>query len=98
MVTAIVLISIERGKINEVVQRLLEFDGVSEVFSVAGEYDAVALLRVASNEQIADLVTAKLLDIPQILRTETLMAFRAFSRADLGAAFSIGSDEPALDQ
>ena len=97
MVTALVLISIERGKINEVVQQLLSFDGVSEVFSVAGHYDAVAILRTATNDGIADLVTDKLRGIPYILKTETMMAFRAFSRDDLGAAFAIGNDEPALN-
>ncbi len=96
MVTALVLISIERGKINEVVQQLLSFEGVSEVFSVAGHYDAVAILRTPTNDGIADLVTDKLRGIPYILKTETMMAFRAFSRDDLGAAFAIGSDEPAL--
>ena len=98
MVTALVLITIERGKIKEVAERMLRFDGVAEVFSVAGQYDAVAILRTTTNEQIADLVTAKLLQIPHILRSETLMAFQAFSREDLGAAFSIGNDEPALKQ
>ena len=97
MVTALVLMNIERGKINDVVQRMLQLSGVSEVFSVAGQYDAIALLRTANNDEIADLVTGHLRDIPYITHTETLIAFRAFSRDDLGAAFSIGSDEPALD-
>lgn len=98
MVTALVLITIERGKIKEVADRMLQYDGVAEVFSVAGEYDAVAILRTQTNDQIADLVTSKLLQIPHIVRTETLMAFQAFSREDLGAAFAIGNDEPALKQ
>jgi DNA-binding Lrp family transcriptional regulator len=93
MITAIVLINVERTKVDEVAQRLLALDGVTEAFSVAGQYDLVALLRTKTNEQIADLVTSRILDIPHITRTETLMAFKAFSRDDLGAMFSIGSDE-----
>ncbi len=93
MVTALVLVNIERGKINQVAEHLLKLEGVSEIFSVAGQYDLVALLRTAQNEQIADLVTSKILDVPHITRTETLMAFKAFSKDDLGAMFSIGGDE-----
>jgi DNA-binding Lrp family transcriptional regulator len=93
MINAIVLITVERAKVDEVAQRLLGLDGVSEVFSVAGRYDLVALLRTKTNEQIADLVTSRILDIPHITRTETLMAFKAFSRDDLGAMFAIGNEE-----
>jgi DNA-binding Lrp family transcriptional regulator len=93
MINAIVLITVERAKVDEVAQRLLALNGVSEVFSVAGRYDLVALLRTTTNEQIADLVTSRILDIPHITRTETLMAFRAYSRDDLGAMFAIGNEE-----
>jgi DNA-binding Lrp family transcriptional regulator len=93
VVIALVLINVERSKVDEVAQRLLALDGVTEAFSVAGRYDLVALLRTRSNEQIADLVTKRILDIPHITRTETLMAFKAYSRDDLGAMFSIGNEE-----
>ncbi len=92
-VIALVLVTVERSKIEEVAQRLLALDGVSEVFSVAGRYDLVAVLRTQTNEQIANLVTSRILDIPHITRTETLMAFKAYSRDDLGAMFSIGNEE-----
>lgn len=92
LVTAIVLINVERAKVDDVAQRLLELDGVAEVFSVAGQYDLVALLRTQTNEQIADLVTTRIVDVPHITRTQTLMAFKAFSRSDLGAMFSIGNE------
>jgi DNA-binding Lrp family transcriptional regulator len=92
-VSAVVLISVARGKVDSVAQELLALDGVTEVFSVAGQWDVVALLRTKSNEQIAELVTSKIRDVPNITRTETLMAFKAFSRDDLGAMFSIGNDE-----
>lgn len=97
MVTALVLMNIERGKFGDVVQALLKLRGVDEVFSIAGQYDVAAILRTETNEQIADLVTDHLRNVPHITRTETLMAFRVFSKDDLGAAFAIGGDEPALD-
>ena len=63
MVTAIVLINTERGRVVDVAQQLIEIDGVSEVFSVAGRYDLVALLRVATNDEMASLVTGHLLRV-----------------------------------
>ena len=95
MVTSIVLINCERARINDVSQKLLTFDGVTEVFSVAGQYDLVAILRVRSNEQIAELVTEKVLGVGGISRTETLIAFKVFSKYDLENMFSIGAQEPA---
>jgi DNA-binding Lrp family transcriptional regulator len=93
MVVALVLINVERAKVEAVAQALLKLDGVSEVFSVAGQYDLVALLRAPNNEQIAEVITGHMRDIPHITRTETLMAFKAFSKDDLGAMFSIGATE-----
>ncbi len=93
MVTALVMMNVERGKVAEVAERLLKLDGVTEVFSVAGQYDLVAVLRTPDNETIADLVTSKLLSVPHIRRTETLMAFKVFSKDDLGAMFSIGAEQ-----
>ncbi len=92
MVTAFVLINVTRGKLNEVAQQLLQLKGIAEVFSIAGQYDAIAVLRTATNEDIADLVTDHMLTIPNIVKTETMLAFRAFSREDMGAMFSIGSE------
>ncbi len=93
MVTAIVLINVERGKIEAVAQALLASHGVADVYSVAGQYDMVAVLKSPTNEGIADLMTGHVRDIPHITRTETLMAFKAYSRDDLGAMFSIGNEE-----
>jgi DNA-binding Lrp family transcriptional regulator len=93
MVSAVVLMNIARGAINDVATQLVELEGVQEVFSVAGQYDLVALLRVPDNRAMADLVTSKILAIPNIERTETLLAFRAYSRRDLEAMFSIGFEE-----
>jgi DNA-binding Lrp family transcriptional regulator len=93
MVTAIVLITIERGRVDDVAQKLLSYSGVSEVFSVAGRFDAVAILRTQTNEEIAELVTSHIRSVQYITGTETLMAFKAYSREDLSAMFSIGGDE-----
>lgn len=93
MVTTLVLINVSHGKINEVAEKLAEMEGISEVYSVAGRYDLVALIRVKTNEQMADLVTNKMLKVEGIEKTETLIAFRAYSRHDLEAMFSLGLEE-----
>lgn len=90
MVTSIILINTERTKINEVAEQLAEMDGISEVYSVSGNYDLVVLVRVKTNEDLADLVTKKLLTIDSILKSETMLAFKAFSRHDLEAMFAVG--------
>jgi len=93
MVTSIILIAVERTKINEVAEQLAVIEGISEVYSVSGKYDLVAIARVSSNEELSDLVTNYLLKINAILKTETMLAFQAFSRYDLDAMFSIGLEE-----
>ena len=90
MVSAIVLLKVKRTKINEVATHLAELEGVSEVFSVGGRYDLVAIIRVANNEALAGLVTEKMHLVKGILDTETLIAFRAYSEHDLESMFSIG--------
>lgn len=90
MVSALVLLKIARGKINEVGETVAAFPGVSEVFSVGGRYDLVAIIRVADNETMAALVTEKMLAVDGIVDSETLIAFRVFSRHDLESMFSIG--------
>ncbi len=92
MVTAIVLINVERAQVNQVAQALLALNGVTEVFSVAGQYDLVAILRTRTNEEIADLVTGHIQDVQGITRTETLMAFKVYSNYDLEHLFSIGAE------
>jgi DNA-binding Lrp family transcriptional regulator len=90
MVNAIVLLNIETGKINEVAQSLVELDGISEVYSVAGQYDLVAVLRVSANDEIATLVTDHILKSDGLISSETLIAFRTYSKHDLDRMFSIG--------
>ncbi len=90
MVTSIILINAERSKINDVAEQLASIDGISEVYSVSGKYDLVAIARVPSNDDLANLVTKKMIGIDSILRSETMLAFKAFSRHDLEAMFSVG--------
>ncbi len=90
MVSAIVLMNVERDRIKEVAETLAEVEGVSEVYSVAGRHDLVAIIRVRTNEELADLVTGQMLKVEGISDTETLISFRVYSRHDLEAAFSLG--------
>lgn len=90
MVTAIVLIQTAHGATNIVAEALADFPEVSEVYSVGGSYDVVALVRVKNNEDIANMVTERMVKIDGIDRTETLIAFKTYSRHDLESVFSIG--------
>jgi DNA-binding Lrp family transcriptional regulator len=90
MVSAIVLLNVARNKINAVAEKLAEVEGISEVFSVAGEYDLAAIIRVKDNDGLAELVTNRMLKIEGITKSETLIAFKVYSKHDLEAMFSIG--------
>ena len=85
-----VLIRAEREALGTLGGKLAELEGVSEAFSVTGEWDFVALVRVADPEQLAKVVTESLAQIPGIARTYTMTAFRTYSEHDLEAMFSIG--------
>jgi DNA-binding Lrp family transcriptional regulator len=90
MVTSFILINVERTKINDVAAQLVNINGISEVYSVSGKYDLIAIVRVSSNDDLAALVTENLRNIDSILKTETLLAFKTFSRHDLEAMFAVG--------
>ena len=90
MITTIVLIKADPKSIAECATRLAGVEGVQEVYSVSGEWDLVAIVRVAEYERIADVVTHQMAAIPGIERTQTLTAFRAYSRKDLEQAWDIG--------
>jgi DNA-binding Lrp family transcriptional regulator len=90
MVTAIILLKVTRERINETAQILSDLEGMSEVFSVSGRYDLIAVARVKDNAELAELVTGKMLKVEGILDSETMLAFRAYSRHDLESMFSIG--------
>jgi DNA-binding Lrp family transcriptional regulator len=93
MVNAIVLMKVERGRVNDVAGKLADLSGISEVYSVGGRYDLVGIIRVKSNDDLADLVTKGMAAVEGIVSTETMTAFRAYSRHDLEAMFSIGFEE-----
>ena len=90
MVSAVVLINVQRGQVNEIAQSLLEIEGVAEVYSVTGEYDVVALLRLHKYEDLAEVVTSRMVQLSAITKTNTLMAFQCYSKADLQQAWDIG--------
>jgi DNA-binding Lrp family transcriptional regulator len=92
MVNAVVLLKVQRDLINEVAQAMVEIDGVSEVYSVAGQYDLVAILRTKDDHRLADVVTEGMLKIQGIRNSETLIAFRVLSKYDLEGMFSVGMD------
>ncbi len=92
MITAIVFIKADVSQIPEVAQQIAAIDGVSEVYSVTGDIDLIALLRVRHHDQVATLVPDQLNKVPGVLATETHIAFRTYSSHDLEAAFSLGAD------
>jgi len=94
MITAIVLARTRRDAVNETAEALSRLDGVAEVYSVAGEWDLVAIIRVTQNDQLADLVTNHMLKLEGITKTSTCIAFRAYSRHDLERMFTIGLEGP----
>jgi DNA-binding Lrp family transcriptional regulator len=87
---AVILIRAEREALPELGGALAELDGVAEAYSVTGEWDFVAILRVADPEELARVVTEPLARLPGIARTYTMVAFEAYSKHDLEAMFSIG--------
>lgn len=89
MLTALILINAQREKIKETAEELADIDAISEVYSVSGRYDLVAVVRVRTNDDLADLVTERLANVGGIEHTETMMAFRVYSRHDLEAMFSV---------
>ncbi|HEY9473309.1 MAG TPA: Lrp/AsnC ligand binding domain-containing protein [Mycobacteriales bacterium] len=92
MITAIVMVTVATDQIPEVAETIAGIDGVSEVYSVAGNVDLIAVVRVRAFEDVAEVVAGRLNRVPGVRDTETHIAFRAYSRHDLEAAFAIGYD------
>ena len=93
MVTAIVLIKADVARIPETAGTIAQIEQVSEVYSVTGEFDLVAIIRVREHDELADVIPGQLNRVPGVTHTETHIAFRAYSRHDLDAAFAIGYPE-----
>lgn len=92
MVHAFVLIDAEPGRVADLATLLADLDGVSEVYSVAGHADIVAVVRVRRHEDLADVVTRRIARLAGVSDTRTLIAFQAYSRKDLDAIWDIGSE------
>ena len=92
-VHAVVLIQCQVDTIAEAGNAIAEIEGVSEVYSVAGEFDLVAIVRVAEHDHLADVIPGGIAKVEGVERTETLIAFQVYSRHDLEQMFSIGFDE-----
>jgi DNA-binding Lrp family transcriptional regulator len=90
VVTAIVLIRADVARIHEVAEAVAALDGVSEVYSITGEYDLIALVRVHRHDDLNDVIPGRINKVPGIRDTETHIAFRTYSQHDLEAAFSLG--------
>ena len=89
MLSAIVLLNTERDKTNKVAEALADTDGVTEVYSVAGRYDLAAIVRASDNDQLAKIVTEHIRGVPGITGSETLIAFRVYTKAELSAGFDM---------
>jgi DNA-binding Lrp family transcriptional regulator len=90
MITAFVMFTIAPGQVKPFAERLLEVEGVAEVYSVSGPFDLVAVIRVKHHEELADLVTEGISTLEGVVRTETLIAFRAYSKRDPGLSWDVG--------
>lgn len=93
MITAIVLVKAEVASIPELAAKIAALDGVSEVYSVTGEFDLIAMVRVRAHDDLADVIPGRLNKMDGVRHTETHVAFRTYSRHDLEAAFSLGFDD-----
>jgi len=91
VITAIVFIKTAVAQVNEVAQAIADLPAVTEVYSITGEFDLIALVRVRHHDELADVIPGGLNKVDGVLATETHMAFRTYSRHDLEAAFSLGS-------
>ncbi|UGQ09986.1 Lrp/AsnC ligand binding domain-containing protein [Yinghuangia sp. ASG 101] len=93
MITAIVHVKAAVDRIPEIAEAITAIDAVSEVYSVTGEFDLVAMVRVRVHDELAEVIPGRLNKVPGVLHTETHIAFRTYSRHDLEAAFAIGLDD-----
>jgi DNA-binding Lrp family transcriptional regulator len=92
MITAIVFVKADVARIPEVAEAIAALEGVTEVYSVTGQIDLIALVRVRRHDEIAAVVADQLNKVPGVTDTETHIAFRAYSSHDLESAYSLGLD------
>ena len=92
MLTAIVLIKATSDRIPEVAQEISNIKGITEVYSVTGDWDLIAMVRVREHERLADVIADQMSKVKGVVSTNTNIAFRTYSEHDLDAAFSLGTD------
>ncbi len=92
MIQAIIMLKVERTSIPQTAQQLLEIPGIVEVYSVTGDHDLIAMIRVKEYESLAEVVTERMAAITTITNTSTMVAFKVYSRADLEQSWQIGVD------
>lgn len=90
MINAIILINAERTKINSVAEQLVNLDGITEVYSVSGRFDLVVVIRLPHADNLAELMTEKVTKVDGIVKTESMVAFKTFSKKDLANMFELG--------
>lgn len=93
MVTALVMIQAERHRIQSTAEALAGVPKVREVYSVTGDWDIVAIIKISNYEELDDIVTGHLRQLPSIVRTQTMMAFRTYNNQMLDQGFGVGSEE-----
>ncbi|NSC21249.1 Lrp/AsnC family transcriptional regulator [Streptomyces albus subsp. chlorinus] len=92
MITSIVLIRTSTDSIPEIAEHIAAIEGVSEVYSVTGAHDLIAMVRVARHDDLAEIIPGRISKVPGVRSTETHIAFRTYSQHDLETAFAIGLD------
>jgi len=92
MISAFVMLNVEPGRVKSLATELLGVKGVTEVYSVAGPFDLIAIVRVREHDELSELVTENIAGRPGIVSTETMVAFRAYANRDLDAVWDIGVD------
>jgi len=92
METALVLLKVRRDQVHAVAEELVDLDGITEVYSVSGRFDLAVVVRVEDNDSMEKLVTEQIRCVEGIIKSETLIAFRVYSRYDLERMFAIGME------
>ena len=90
MITAIVLIQTEVDQINQVAEEIVRLEGISEVYSITGEHDLLAMVRVKHHDELAEVIPGRISKVPGVVHTDTHIAFRTYSQHDLESMFSLG--------
>ncbi len=92
MITAFVLVSVETDSIPETAQEIADLDGVTEVYSCAGDVDLIVMIRVREHEELAEVIAGRLSKVAGVVHTDTHIAFRSYAKRDVEAGFSVGQE------